>query len=212
VLVTINGVPTTVTQPFQRILVYGQAGNDGISLLSLKTKGATYFIDKPAYVYGGGDYDTINAGGSTAHNVLFGDGGADVLSGGTGRDLLIGGAGADRLTGSRRNSILIGGFTAYDVSSPGLTYDRKLASLDAIMAEWGSAGDFTTRMNHLLGPDAGGRAGGLNGSSFLNPATVHDDGSADTLDRGASSESDWFFAGLLDVLKKRRGDTVTSIL
>jgi hypothetical protein len=89
-----------------------------------------------------------------------------------------------------------------------MTYDRKLAALYAIMAEWGRTDiDYLTRVNHLNGS----LAGGLNGSSYLNPATVHAAAGADTL-MGSLNSLDWFFASNLDVLKNQRsGEIVTPI-
>ena len=59
----------------------------------------------------------------------------------------------------------------------------------------------------------GSLAGGLNGSSYLNPATVHDDGAPDTLS-GSLSSLDWFFASSSnqDTVKNSRiGEVITLI-
>jgi hypothetical protein len=99
------------------------------------------------------------------------------------------GRGASQLHAGSGEDILIGGWTDYDLSSTALTYDRKLAALDALLREWsrtdlGTASDptgYSARVKDLLGPAAGGTSGRLNGSVFLNPSTVHDNGQADTL-------------------------------
>jgi len=81
--------------------------------------------------------------------------------------------------------------------------------VEAIMAEWGSADSYTTRVNDLLGVSGGG----LNGSSLLNTSTVHDNGQADTLSGITSAVPiDWFLAGSTDVVKKENsGETQTLI-
>jgi hypothetical protein len=73
---------------------------------------------------------------------------------------LIGSTGAATLHAGFGDDILIGGWTSYDLSSSGLTYDQKLAALEAIMAEWGSADSYATRVSVLAGS--------------LNTSTVHD--------------------------------------
>jgi hypothetical protein len=125
--------------------------------------------------------------------------------------LLIGGAGSDQLTAGSGDSILVGGTTDYDLEATGMTDDRKLAALKAIMAEWGRTDeDYLTRVNHLDGSVGGGQ----NGSSFLDATTVHDDGAVDTLIGTTGSALDWFFAGTggPDVVRNRRtGEIVTPV-
>ena len=58
------------------------------------------------------------------------------------------------------DDILIGGWTNYDLGSSGMTYDKKVAALEAIMAEWGGADSYVTRLSTLAGD--------------LNISTVHD--------------------------------------
>jgi hypothetical protein len=111
-----------------------------------------------------------------------------------------------QLTAGSADDILIGGRTDYDLSSTAMTYAEKVFALEAIMAEWGSADSYTTRVNALTS------GGGLNGSYLLNTTTVHENGQADTLIGTAGSALDWFFAGLTEVLKnKKSGEVVTSI-
>ena len=64
------------------------------------------------------------------------------------------------------------------------------------MAEWGSADrdSYATRVNDLS------QGGGLNGSYLLNASTVHENGPADTLSGSGIAQSDWFFAGMTDVV------------
>jgi hypothetical protein len=221
--VKLNGASQGNFRPTDHILVYGQKGNDTIQLAAKNIAGVPYYVTVPAFLYGGGkaaDKDTLDATGSRANNVLLGGAGANVLTGGLGRDLLIAGLGASQLHAGSGQDILIGGWTDYDLSSTAMTYDRKLQALEAIMAEWGrtdlgTATDptgYQARVNDLLGPGAGGTSGGLNGSYYLNGATVHSNGVSDTLFGAPSPLLDWFFASGVDVLKnKHPGEVVTAI-
>ena len=78
------------------------------------------------------------------------------------------------------------------------------------MAEWSSTdGDYLTRISHLLGPEAGGSAGGRNGPYYLNANTAHAAG-GDFLLGGEGQ--DWFFAGPgSSVLGRWPGEVVTVI-
>jgi hypothetical protein len=168
----------------------------------------------PAILYGGGTgNETLSAAGSMANNVLIGGGGTNQLTGGLGRDILIAGLGASKLFAGSGDDILIGGWTDYDLTSTAMTYDRKLAGLEAIMAEWGRTDltgtaqqQYNTRVNDLLS------GGGLNGSFLLNAANVHENGKVDTLTGTTGAALDWFFAGLTDAVKnKRAGEVQTTI-
>src|SRR5204863_4203025 len=129
---------------FAHLLVYGNGGDDTIRLAGN--------LAVPALLFGGDGNDTLDAGGSTANNVLVGGAGNDTLLGGSGRDLLIGGAGADTLRAGGGGALLIGGTTDYDAN---------VAALLAVMKEWGRTDvDYNTRVKHLSGT----LAGGLNGS------------------------------------------------
>jgi hypothetical protein len=208
---TFNGV-TTFT-PTDHILVYGQSGNDTIQLVSSKIAGTTYYITVPAFIYGGGTgHEIFSVAGSTANNVVIGGGGTNQITGGLGRDLLIAGLGASKLFAGSAGDILIGGWTDYDLTSTAMTYDQKLAALEAIMAEWGSADSYTTRVNDLT------NGGGLNGSYLLNTGTVHDNGQTDTLfGFPAAAPLDWFFASAASVLNpdiikhQNTGEVTTTI-
>lgn len=184
IALSINGTAAgTIAAPgevaFAHLLVYGYGGNDTLRL----TGGLTV----PAFLFGGDGNDTLDAGGSTANNVLVGNAGADSLVGGSGRDLLIGGAGADTLKGGGGDDILIGGYTDYDAN---------LTALCAIMSEWGRTdanSSYSTRVKNLT--DGSGSPNRLNGSYFLTAKTVHtvyDDAAIDSLFGEAGL--DWFFA------------------
>jgi hypothetical protein len=200
--VTINKKDFGTFKPTGHILVYGQGGKNSITLKP-SAVGATSYIKVPAFLYAeGSGGDKLSAVGSAANNVLTGHGTNEVLTGGKGLDLLIGGTGAATLNAGAQDDILIGGWTNYDISSSGMTYDQKLATLEAIMAEWGSTDAYSTRLNKLAG--------------FLNTNTVHDNvvngvAVADQL-FGNAAAFDWFFAGLNDtVTGKNSNDKTTQI-
>jgi hypothetical protein len=204
-----NGSSLGNFKPTGHILVYGQSGNDTIQLKSNTIGTTTYYIAVPAFLYGGGTgNDTLDARGSTANNVLTGGGGMNSLYGGLGRDLLIAGLGTSQLKAGSSDDILIGGWTNYDLTSSGMTYDQKLGALEAIMAEWGSTDSYATRVNDLLNPNSGG----LNGPSLLNTSTVHENGQVDTLIGTTGAAFDWLLAGLTDVIQhKKTGEVQTTI-
>ncbi len=156
------------------LALFGGRGND------------TLWVDEtvaiPTLLFGGDGNDWLRAG--SAPSVLVGGKGNDVLDGGRGRELLIGGLGVDALWGHGGDDILIGGTTDHDAD---------MKALDLVLAEWSRPRvDYGTRIDHLLGPTAGGTAGGLNGLYFLNRATVHDDAAVDLLMGGEGM--DWFFS------------------
>jgi hypothetical protein len=200
VSVTFDKAALGTFTPTGHIFVYGQGGKDAITLKPFVVGNTNYYYIKvPAFLYGeGSGGDKISAAGSAANNVLTGHGTNEVLTGGQGRDLLIGGTGAATLNAGVGDDILIGGSTSYDIgSNSGMTYDKQLAALDAVMAEWGSAD-----LNALAG--------------YLNTNTVHDNyvsghAVADQL-LGNAMANDWFFAGINDLVKgKSKNAVVTSI-
>jgi ELWxxDGT repeat protein len=166
VSVNLNGASLGQFNPTGRIVVFGYAGNDDISVAG--------GVAQPAWLYGGDGNDRLK-GGSGA-NVLLGGAGDDLLAGGSNRDLLIGGTGADRLVGDANDDILIAGSTAFDADP---------AALAAVLAEWTRTdADFQTRVGHLM------NGGGLNGAVCINATTVSDDNAYDVLT--GSSGTDWF--------------------
>jgi PKD repeat protein len=199
-----NGKSLGNFKPTDHILVYGQSGNDMIQLAGKQIKGRVYYITVPAFLYGGGtgkNKDILDASGSTANNVLQGGGGTNILTGGRGRDILIAGRGASQLHAGRQDDILIGGWTDYDLTSPGVTSDQKLAALEAIMSEWGSTTDnYAIRVQDLS------QGGGLNGFGLLSAQTVHRNGKADTLFGAATASPalDWFFADSVDIVRNKK--------
>jgi hypothetical protein len=105
---------------------------------------------------------------------------------------LIAGAGAATLNAGLQDDILFAGWTDYDISSSGMTYDQKLAAVHAIIAEWGSADSYAARLSALSG--------------YLNTNTVHDNyvSGVAVVDQlyGKRNANDWFFAGVNDHLSR----------
>jgi hypothetical protein len=168
-----------------RIVIYGQGGDDLISV--------SHALHQTSELFAGSGNDVLMGGGG--NNIVVGGGGNDVLYGGVGRNLLIGGSGKANIYGNGGEDILIGGTTDFDAND---------AALRAILDEWTSSKTYTTRVNQLLGT----KSGGLNMPYFLNTGTVHDNARADVLVGGTSR--DWFFEGALDILKHHRTNEVVT--
>jgi Ca2+-binding RTX toxin-like protein len=106
-LVPVDGGTATVANT-SLIQVFGQAGNDTISLD--ETNGAL----PGAQLFGGAGNDTITGGsgndllfGGDGNDILLGKGGNDQLFGGAGNDVLTGGAGDDQMFGDAGNDRMI---------------------------------------------------------------------------------------------------------
>ena len=162
---------------FSRVVVYGLAGNDTITVSTS--------VLVSAWLYGGDGDDKLTGG--SGNDVLIGGAGKDTLIDSFGRNLLIGGDGADTLTGS--NNILISGTTSFDANP---------VALNAIMAEWSSSHTYATRINNLI--NGSGSPDRLNGNYFLQlGVTVFNDLYTDTLNY---SGQDWLFYDGQDHLNK----------
>jgi Ca2+-binding RTX toxin-like protein len=105
--VAIQGGTATVANT-SLIQVFGQAGNDTISLD--ETNGAL----PAANLFGGDGNDTLIGGsgndllfGQAGNDILMGKGGNDMLFGGDGNDTLIGGTGDDQVFGQAGNDRMI---------------------------------------------------------------------------------------------------------
>ncbi len=114
-----------------RIVIYGQQGNDQITISAALLLPAVIFGGQgnDVIVGGGGNdqiegedgNDTINGG--AGDDTLCGDNGRDVIVGGLGNDTLFGEAGNDVLAGSLGDDVLLGGDGA-DVIDGGVGNDR----------------------------------------------------------------------------------------
>jgi Ca2+-binding RTX toxin-like protein len=126
-------------------------------------------ITIPAWLFGGDGNDTLTPGGGPS--LVLGGGANDTLRGGNGRSILIGGRGSDLLQGGKGDAILISGNTDYDCND---------LALAAVLADWNTADGYAARVANL--------------TATLDASTVHDDGAADTLQRGTGAN--WLFADL----------------
>jgi Ca2+-binding RTX toxin-like protein len=198
--ITVNNAAKGTFTPTGRLVIYGQGGNDTITIDNHLT------IDR--LVYGGAGNDSISGG--NGNGVQFGGDGDDTLSTGNGRDILVGGAGADSLKGGNGDDILIAGSTTYDAVST-----ANQASVCAIGKEWNRTdASYATRIAHLTGATPGG----LNGPNLLTTSgagrTVLDDVSRDTLTGGLGQ--DWFLLNktggtVLDSSEATSSETVTDL-
>jgi uncharacterized delta-60 repeat protein len=191
-----NGTTLSGTfTPTGDVVVYGQAGNDSITINTKVISGSTRSVTRPVYLFGGDGNDTLNAAGAAAGSVLLGGAGTDTLTGGTGRDVLIGGGGTDTLRGGGGEDILIGG--VFD-------YETDLAVLRTVGAEWRRTdASFATRVAHLKGTTGGG----LNGSVYLGAATIDNDSANDKL--YGEGGADWFLAPSSEIKDYGSGDART---
>jgi Ca2+-binding RTX toxin-like protein len=194
VKVTLTGTVLGTFSPTGYAIVYGQDGNDTITVAKNLTNSTI--------LYGGAGDDRLSGG--RGEDILIGGSGNDVLTADGNRDVLIGGDGADTLTGRGDEDILIAGYTSYDAPTA-----ANQQALDAIMREWKRTdADYATRISHLQ------NGGGLNAGSLLNGATVFDDAFVDSLT--GSQGRDWFLLNLtggsvLDTSDKARNETATDI-
>jgi hypothetical protein len=148
VSVSINGTKKGTFTFTGRILVFGMAGNDRITIDGT--------ITRQAIVHGGDGSDTVSGGGG--NDILFGDAGNDSLMGNGGRDILVGGAGVDIENGGANDDILIGGSTSYD---------GVFLAFDVVSREWSRTDEtYNQRESHLV------NGGGINGTTELNANTI----------------------------------------
>ena len=181
-------------QPISRIEVYGQGGNDQITVAPNVTA--------PAFVFAGAGNDVLRAGGGAS--VLVGGRGNNVLFGGAGPSILIAGTGHAQLQGGTGAAIQIAGTT---------TFDANLEALKGLEAEWARSDEtYEQKAAHLLGQ----QTGGLNGSYTLDDSTVQSHGGRDDLKHSTGGGMDLFFAHLTGRRKDRidglqDGEIVTEI-
>jgi hypothetical protein len=177
----VNVSQTFLLSDFDRIIVYGGAGDDTISVAGS--------ISTPAILFGGDGNDTITAGNGPT--VEVGGAGNDTLTGGSANDILIGGTGTDTIAVNPGNNIAIAGTT---------NYDTNLVALGTIMNTWQSvtSANFSTTIAAL---------GSSSAAYPLNTTTVKDDGVGNSIT--ASSGRDWIFANTDGVGNGGVMDTVT---
>src|SRR5262249_62117819 len=98
--VTVNGVTTVnttvpATAALGRLVAYGNLGDDNISLV----KNGSKMLAVPAYLFGDGGNDSLEAAGSSGNNFLVGGTGNDKLFGGARPGIFVGRGAAGPLTG-----------------------------------------------------------------------------------------------------------------
>jgi Ca2+-binding RTX toxin-like protein len=155
VKVTINGSNKGTFSFTGSIFVYGQDGNDKITINSK--------ITRPAFVFGGFGNDSITGGGGA--DVLQGQDGDDVITGGAGRDILIGGDGTDKMDGGADDDVLLPGDFISNI---------KNTSFSSLQKEWSRTdADYATRVNHLMN-GGGFNVVKLNGSTCFSSTVLMD--------------------------------------
>ncbi len=130
---------------------------------------------------GGSGDDTLR--GNSLANVLVGNAGKDSLVGLSGRDLLIGGLGLDKIYGGTEDDILIAGSSELD---------SLFGNLNAVHSAWLSTDTYATRIDTIRN-GVGSAEVGLRAGDTVVPDTGRDYLSG-------STESDWFFKALDDVI------------
>jgi phospholipase C len=179
-------------QAISRLEIYGQGGNDKITVDPAVTI--------PAFIFAGDGNNTIKAG--SGPSVVVGGEGDNTLTGGSGLGILIAGAGKSQLKAGSGGTILIAGTTDFDAN---------IAALKSLEAEWSRTDEtYAQKVAHL----DGGATGGKNGPYILDETTVHHDGGPDDLTGGAGKN--WFFAHLIGKKKDKihglkAGEIVTEI-
>jgi Ca2+-binding RTX toxin-like protein len=167
-----DGVGLGTIGDASRIVVFAGPGHDIVAVSNS--------VSTPVELYGGPGNDTLKGG--SGNDIIVGGDGNDLLSGSYGRDLIIGGDGADILIGNADDDILVAGATSYDADP---------TALRAIMAEWSSGRNYSTRVANIRGLGSGPRN---NGEFFFRTegelANVFDDGVRDLLMGNAGT--DWF--------------------
>ena len=149
--ITVNGGARFSVGVGGRVIVYGMAGSDNISLIGN--------INLEAH--GGDGNDTITGG--AGNDVIFGDLGNDTLTGSAGNDVLVGGSGSDRLVGSAGHDLLISGELIGDHNGGAYDYAALRAIDDSWAANWSVDADLESTSGDVL--DESGSADQLTGSS-----------------------------------------------
>ena len=186
-VVKINGVNKGTFSFTGSILVYGEAGNDNISIDSA--------ITRNAYIWAGDGDDTVNGGGG--NDFIFGQAGNDSLNGNGGRDILIGGDGTDQLNGGAGDDVLIAGDF---ISTPSMSL------LVSVQKEWDRTDkSYSSRLKDLT------NGGGFNSIKLSSSTLFSSTTLKDSLTGG--SDNDLFFAAMTGdkITDKASGETAVNI-
>jgi phospholipase C len=165
------------SQALSRIEVYGQGGNDKITVAK--------DVTVPAYVFASDGNDTVQGGGG--QTVIVGGSGDNVLTGGGGASILIGGSGHEQLKAGAGAALFIAGTTKFDADPE---------ALRALEAEWSRTDEtFFQKMAHLTGGATSGKNVLPNTTQgvILDASTVHSHGGKDVITRTKD-------AGVLDLI------------
>jgi Ca2+-binding RTX toxin-like protein len=154
-------------QPISRIEIYGQGGNDKITVAPDVTTAAYIFAGSGNNVIQGGGGATVEVGGS-GNNRLFGGGGPSIQIAGSGRAMIETGSGA---------TLAIAGSTEFDANAE---------ALRTLLAEWSRTDEtFAQKVAHLTGGATGGKnvIPNTTQSIILDSTTVQSHGSQDAIIR-----------------------------
>jgi Ca2+-binding RTX toxin-like protein len=157
--------------------------------------------------------DNFSVGNTTANiaTKIFGEGGADTIMGGENRDTIDGGSENDTINGYNDDDVLYGGYGGNDSIVGGSGNDLMYGADTGYGATYGESGSGSDTLEGGLGSDTGyGQDGddhmsGGAGADLMFGGTGYDDlvwdgadggdGSRDTLDGGADSDTAWFSDG-----------------
>jgi hypothetical protein len=180
-------------QAISRIEIYGQGGNDKITVAA--------DVTTPAYILAGNGNDRINGGGG--QTVIVGGSGNNKIMGGAGPTIVIGGSGHEKLKTGSGAALLIAGTTKFDAN---------VEALRVLEAEWSRTDEtFAQKVAHLTG----GATGGLNvipnttQNIILDSTTVQSDGRKDVIVRDEDDKTgvqDLIFAHLFGKKKDKVDD------
>ena len=187
VKVTINGSNKGTFSFTGSIIVFGQDGNDKITINSA--------ITRNCFLFGGFGNDTITGGGGA--DVLEGEAGDDSLAGGAGRDILVGGDGTDKLDGGADDDILMPGDFINNYS---------FSVLNNLKAEWNRTDiSYAQRVSHI--ENGGGKnTVNLNAGTCFSSVTLKD-----TVTGGTGSDL-FLVAAAGDVITDAMaGETITDV-
>ncbi len=175
VQVRINGAPKGNFNVSNKVIVYGNGGNDTITVSgSVRQDMEFYGGEGNDYLAGGNGNDLLDGGdgsdrllGGGGIDTLMGGEGNDRLQGGVGNDLLFGDAGNDTMYGDANNDMLDGG-DGKDVMYGGVGNDllRGGEGIDTIN---GDAGD-----DILVGGEGSDKLYGRDGRDLLLGGTEFD--------------------------------------
>ncbi|WP_392533892.1 DUF4347 domain-containing protein [Nostoc sp. C117] len=178
---------TTNGSTIGRIIIYGNAGDDTITVNS--DLGAIN-----AVIFGDVGNDTIRGG--IGNNLIDGGNDNDTIYGGIDKDILLGSFGQDTINADKGDDILISG---------SYRYSSDLSAIAALLAAWLQPVSYSQRISNLK------NGVGFDSLYALKPANITDDNvvdsvAGDTLD-GVQGE-DWFIVSGNDNTDKKGNETV----